>query len=340
MPASAQRSAYSALAYAALGRAGVWVLETPLLAVLLGACASMQIQAAELLNSTVPAVSYHQWVVVGAAFLIPFVLQRTLRGISLISLLAMLVLCTGLAITAASGISDFGLCRPSTRFLELPSPSGFASFFGITAFAFGGTQATILPVQDGMARPRRAAGALATAQLIAGALYVIVGVVLASLYERAEGGVQPLIILNLPRHSEHITPILNWCTALVALLSYPLPLMPVVQLLSPSSSSDAKSHLFLLRESCLRLSLLLLSTLVALCIPNFGRIAGFLGCLNIVSSQLMPPLLHLRLRTLRFPASPRKLILLAVDLTLSLLGLCTLVYFTLLTGRSLASGSV
>ena len=51
-----QRSAYSMLVHAALGTAGVLVLEGALVTVLLGVCASMQIQAAQLLESTIGAV--------------------------------------------------------------------------------------------------------------------------------------------------------------------------------------------------------------------------------------------------------------------------------------------
>ena len=56
--ATTQRSAYSTLVYAALGAAGVWVLEGALVTVLLGACAGMQIQAAQLLNSMSDAVRW------------------------------------------------------------------------------------------------------------------------------------------------------------------------------------------------------------------------------------------------------------------------------------------
>ena len=81
--------------------------------------------------------------------------------------------------------------------------------------------------------------------------------------------------------------------------------------------------------------MLFISTVVALAVPNFGRIASFLGCLNIGFSQCLPPLLHLRLRTSRLPPSPRKTFLTAVDVGLAILGFTTLVYFTVLTGRSL-----
>ena len=54
-PFVSQRSAYSTLVYAALGPGGVLVLEGSLVTVLLGVCAGMQIQAAQLLESTIEA---------------------------------------------------------------------------------------------------------------------------------------------------------------------------------------------------------------------------------------------------------------------------------------------
>jgi len=254
------RSVYSALAHIALGRAGVLVLEGSLVIVLLGACASMQIQAAQLLDATVPHLHYGGLVVGGGIILVPLVLQRTLRGISIIALLGLVVLCVGLVLCAARGIASNGVPTLPSELAASPSPSGFAAFFGVAAFSFGGTQATILPIQEGMRHPRKAATALAAALLAAGALYAIVGLSLACIYAPSSEGVQQMIILNLPRSSQ-VGLAVKWCTAMVALLSYPLPFMPVVQLLLPPTEDV---HVAPRRETTLRLALLTVSTTVAL----------------------------------------------------------------------------
>mmetsp|Transcript_33892 Transcript_33892/g.89183 ORF Transcript_33892/g.89183 Transcript_33892/m.89183 type:complete len:187 (-) Transcript_33892:192-752(-) len=184
-----------------------------------------------------------------------------------------------------------------------------------------------------MAQPQRAATALAVALLAAGLLYAVVGFALAWLYEHAHEGVQPLIILNLP-HDSAFGLVVNWCTALVALLSYPLPLMPVVQLLKPRTSASGRSS-DPRGETYLRLFLLLLTTFLTLAVPNFESFAGFLGCLNIAFAQVLPPLVHLRLRSLRLPSGVGKWALVLVDTFMALLGLATLLYFSILTGSSL-----
>ena len=69
------RSAYSALALAVLGRPGLWLLEGSVLAVLIGVCASMQIQFAQFTSSFLPYVPYSCCVLASTVLLrVPFFL--------------------------------------------------------------------------------------------------------------------------------------------------------------------------------------------------------------------------------------------------------------------------
>ena len=326
-PLPQQRSAYSALAHAGLGKAGVYVLEGSLLLVLIGVCASMQIQSAQLLAAVAP-FSYTVLVLGGALVVAPLALQRTLRGISAIAAAGLLVLGVGLATVAGAGMMQYGLPPPTAAQLAPPSADGFAAFFGIAAFSFG-TQCTILPVQDGMRQPRRAGTALAASLLVVTMLYACVGVALALIYAHASGGVRPLIIMNLtPGSAEAL--VVEVCSALVALLSYPLPLMPVMQLLAglvQTSGEPAAADGGAGRDRALRLALLVGTTAIALAVPDFARIASVLGCLNIAFSQLLPPLLHLRLRSLRMAPGARRTAHVAADTVLVALGGGCLLYF-------------
>ena len=73
--------------------------------------------------------SYQAWVLGGAAALVPLVLQKTLKGLSLIAASGLLVLCVGLATVTASGVIQFGGFPPFPSPLAAPpSPSGFAAF--------------------------------------------------------------------------------------------------------------------------------------------------------------------------------------------------------------------
>ena len=75
-PAAAAAQRVLALAHAGLGKAGVYVLEGSLLLVLIGVCASMQIQSAQLLAAVAPA-SYTVLVLGGALVVAPLALQRS-----------------------------------------------------------------------------------------------------------------------------------------------------------------------------------------------------------------------------------------------------------------------
>ena len=114
-------------------------------------------------------------------------------------------------------------------FLELPSLHDAALFFGIASFSFG-LHLNLLPVQESMRQPSRAAEAVHYTCVVIGAFYILVGFGLAALFYQADGGVEQLILLNLPQSSALATAV-QCASALVALLSYPMPLMPLVQLL-------------------------------------------------------------------------------------------------------------
>mmetsp|Transcript_79833 Transcript_79833/g.239165 ORF Transcript_79833/g.239165 Transcript_79833/m.239165 type:complete len:118 (-) Transcript_79833:385-738(-) len=113
-------------------------------------------------------------------------------------------------------------------------------------------------------------------------------------------------------------------------------MLPVIQLLTPQRTesvlpSQASTST---RDLAVRLSLLLLSTLIALLVPDFGRIASILGCVNLAGCQVLPPLVHLRLCSSRLEKSNKRTALITLDVMLVVIGVATLGYFTLLTARS------
>ena len=63
-------------------------------------------------------------------------------------------------------------------------------------------------------------------------MYVVVGIGGSRLYHHADGGVRELIILNLPEGGAAAS-LVSTCLALTTLLSYPLVLMPAVEILLP-----------------------------------------------------------------------------------------------------------
>ena len=137
VPSKEKRSSYSSIVRAVLGRKGMLAFEGSLIAVLFGVCCSLQIQSANLLTSVVPYLSYVNCVLGAAVPLAPLVLQRSLRNISWISAMALLVLLVGLCTVAATGIAMNGLPPWPAQFSVAPSAQDLSCFLGIALFAFG-----------------------------------------------------------------------------------------------------------------------------------------------------------------------------------------------------------
>ena len=289
-----QRSSYSAIVHAVLGRAGMLLFEGSLTAVLFGVCCSLQIQSANLVVSVFPFVPYVYFILGSAVPLVPLVLQRSLRGISWISAVALVVLLIGLSAVAFVGVVSHGVPPAPWQFSARPSAEDLSCFLGIALFAFG-MQALVLPVCDGMRERERAPSALLLACSLVTGFYLLMGFGIARLFAASADGVQQLIILNLPDQTA-VKALVCCCSALMALLSYPLMAMGVVQLLRGAGllgAADAEDGVR--RELLLRAALLACSTAIAAAIPKFGLIAGVVGCLTLVNGQLLPPLLHLRI---------------------------------------------
>ena len=292
--ASEQRSSYSGIVHAALGRTGMLLFEGSLTAVLFGVCCSLQIQSANLVVSVFPFVPYVYFILGSAVPLVPLVLQRSLRGISWISAVALVVLLIGLSAVAFVGVVMHGVPPAPWQFSARPSAEDLSCFLGIALFAFG-MQALVLPVCDGMRERERAPSALLLACSLVTGFYLVMGFGLARLFAGSAGGVQQLIILNLPDQTA-VKALVCCCSALMALLSYPLMAMGVVQLLRGAGllgAPDAEDGIR--RELLLRVALLACSTGVAAVMREFGLIAAVVGCLTLVNGQLLPPLLHLRI---------------------------------------------
>ena len=214
-----------------------------------------------------------------------------------------------------------------------------------------GVQVMILPVRESMADRSQVSKALAWAVGSVVAVYLVVGLTLSVLFSAADEGVEQVIILNLPSGSPTST-IVQATSALVAILSYPIPMMPLAELLGAFSCCietdgavplDATPTATASATTRLRLALLALSSCTAVAMPHFGTLAGFIGCCSVMVSNVLPPLLHLRL--ISWPAlsearderSPLATISFAValDACLLALGVGAMTYFTALTGAQL-----
>ncbi len=328
-------STLSELCFSAFGPRGASVFDGALGALLLGVCASYTIQASQLL-SAVAGQPYPLCVAGCTVVLVPLVLQRTLARLSLVSAAGLAVLTGGLLTVGRYGWARYGP-PPSLAWLwRLPEPSSFALFFGVAAFSFG-VQSVLLAVQDNMREPRRAGEASAYAHVAVVAFYALTGVGLAALFAYSPDSVQPLVIINLPRPSL-LSSGVQLASAAVSLLSYPMPMLPVVQmLLAPRAAGAYESRGGRsggAGDCATRLGFLGATSAIALLLPDFAHFAGCLGCLTVALFNVLPPLLHLRLCS--WPADgPRRLAAALVDVAFAVVGAAVFLFVAAGVGSKL-----
>jgi amino acid permease len=301
--ARASRTGYSAVAHAALGASGVLLLDVSVCLLLTGVCASMQVSAAHLVEEIVPRMalpfgdSYSVLVLLSGGCLVPLALLRDLSRLAVVAGVGLSVITFGLLVVAASGVARFGMPSPPQQMLELPDLSGVASFFSIAAFSFG-MQTNLLPVRDGMAEPTRAPEALTLAVIVVVGANTAVGVGLAWLYAGGGEDVEQLILLNLPPSSLPAY-LVQASTAAVAILGYPLPMMPVMQLLParlpPALRTEGSDGRGAVAGAGARVGFLAITTALALALREFAVVASLCGILAIFVCLVLPPLCHLRL---------------------------------------------
>ena len=286
------KDAFSQVADLALGKPwGATLLRLSLIPVLFGVCASMQITAADLLTSVMSRISYTAFALLTFFPLIPLALQRNLRGAAFISGLALLTLFVGILFVVYYGLHEHGLASIPSRFTELPSSTELAEFYGVASFSFG-FQGIILPVRDGMRYPSKSPLALALAACIVVFIYIVVGILGASLYWK--DGVMQLMTLNLPPHAPLAISV-KILSAASALLSYPITYYPLVEMLTALIAPiPESSKIPFLPVQTIRIAIPVLTTVVASRVPQFGVLAGLIGCLASLYAFLLPPLMHLR----------------------------------------------
>ena len=299
----AARTGYSAVAHAALGDSGVLLLDVSVCLLLTGVCASMQVSAAHLVEEIVPRMalpfgdSYSVLVLLSGGCLVPLALLRDLSRLAVVAGVGLSVITFGLLVVATSGVARFGMPSPPKQLLELPDLSGVASFFSIAAFSFG-MQTNLLPVRDGMAEPTRAPEALTLAVIVVVGANTAVGVGLAWLYAGSGEEVEQLILLNLPPSSLPAY-LVQASTAAVAILGYPLPMMPVMQLLParlpPALRTEGSDGRGAVAGAGARVGFLAITTALALALREFAVAASLCGILAIFVCLVLPPLCHLRL---------------------------------------------
>ena len=185
-----------------------------------------------------------------------------------------------------------------------------------------------------MKKPEQYFKALVTSVVIAVLVYMSLGVLGAMSYNRAPGGIDPLVINNIPS-SNIIYYICCIGICFVAYFSYPVAVFPgILALESGIKECKYEEGVWHVAEEgegyfvknwkriVLRIFMTLVVTVISIVFPNFKGVVSLIGCLTIsFVTFVFPPLIHYVL----VPQTKGKQIR---DIILAMLGVCTMVIAT------------
>lgn len=224
-------STYSEVAYAGLGKFGVYLADFCVAGSLLGIGCASQINFATLL-SDLPSVdlSVSTLIVISAVICYPIACARDLSALSNLQLIGLICLLFNVAAVLVYGYLLYVAIPPAdlvdSRLTLLPaSEVDLSAYIGIACFCFG-ICTYIFPVEESMENTKDFRLAMIYCLVLVSAFYIIVGESAAILFTATtHGHISGNILLNLPSAS-FITFIARISMACICVLTYPLVLLP------------------------------------------------------------------------------------------------------------------
>lgn len=126
--------------------------------------------------------------------------------------------------------------------------------------------------------------------------YIVFGILLVILYYNIPGGVESNILYNIPSSN-----VCYWFTtlfiSLMCILSYPVAVMPALQILEPKENENDKG-LFTVTPFKIIFRIVIIAGIsgIALLFPTFNIVVSLIGNVTLGTvSFIMPPLLYLKL---------------------------------------------
>lgn len=223
-------STYSEVAYAGLGKFGLYLADFCVAGSLLGVCCASQINFATLLHD-LPSInlSVSTLTVISAVICYPIACARDLSALSNMQFIGLLCLLLNVAAVLAYGYllyADIPHESIESSLTLLPSSEvELSSYIGIACFCFG-VCTYIFPVEESMENTKDFGLALVYCLVLVSGFYIFVGESAAVLFSATtQGHVSGNILLNLPSRS-FTTLIARISMACICVLTYPLVLLP------------------------------------------------------------------------------------------------------------------
>lgn len=292
------------VAWYAFGRTGLQILDVMVVLLLLGIVIAYVAAVLTFVNDT-PLKSSSRIVdaivtgiVMGSLSLVPDVGYLSgASAIGLIVLLSAFVVIAGYGVWMSDGelwdVDAVHYNEPTVLSLQFwpSSLNGISRWFGIVVFGYGVVPLTF-NFQESMKEPAKMMEASASALVYVAVLYVIMGVGMYWLFPNLTSDV----LHELP--STGILPTLTrYAIMLTVLTTAPLLVIPCAELIE---GKVGFTQLMPLHRNVVRFSVVGITVLVAVILPDFVQVLSFVGCFCVaLVSFCVPPTLHLRLSYLQ-----------------------------------------
>ena len=170
-------------------------------------------------------------------------------------------------------------------------------FFGNAAFTFC-IHTVAIPVHASLADPERDyEAAVDRSTMFVAVINIAFAAVCSMLFQSA--GVQANVLQNLPQ-GEHLSVLVKVLLCVVMILTYALFLQPVAELIEhvffKATFEVATEKAALRHRRAIRVAVILVTTLLALAVPDFGLACNLVGSVaNTLVGLIMPPLFYRKL---------------------------------------------
>jgi len=277
---------YSDIGFAAFGLTGRTVIDFALLTSQIGFCCAYLIFISENLSAYVPSVEKHQWLV----FLLPpLFLLSLIKDFSKFAVFSLFAQVSNLFAFTVVYWFDFQHLHLAQVHPKEISVEGFPYYFSVAIYCFEGA-GMILSLEQSLAPDLRSKfrDYFVTTIVAITTLYITFG---AAGYLSYGPETKDIITLNLPNDNGFNFAILvKICLCISLFFTYPIMLFPVFSILEKKMSISSSTVL----AKFVRLSIVLLTGLIVLKVPNFGQLMALVGasCCTLLAF-IMPALCHL-----------------------------------------------
>ncbi|MEM1008215.1 MAG: hypothetical protein AAGJ35_04360 [Myxococcota bacterium] len=272
----------------AMGKAGVWLVDTSMFLLLMGIIIAYQDAVFGFWQATDYSTG-SDWgdALVTLLVLVPLSTVPHMGHLAKASAIGLTVLLLTLIVIAFYG--DYTMATTSIHWFPQSGLEGLSKWFGCVVFGFGVVPLTY-HYRTSMEEPHRMVEATFVALLGVASLYILVGLGLACGFH-----IQGDVLSALPLEG-WLPKVVRLGMVIVILATAPLLIVPCAELLEGHLAAGA-SHVGVHTQLGIRVAICGAATLIAITVPGFVNVLSFVGCCCVAFvGFVIPPLLDVLVR--------------------------------------------